>query len=239
MFKLTFPSLILGFSILFQSFQSKTDKSGDVSGPPVSGIQFAEFLYRQIGDPELPLNVFKPAITVYEELIEKGLIKNRKVITLIDFSQPSSKERLFVVDLVSKKIVFKSLVAHGKNSGEYYATSFSNDIQSHQSSPGFYLTGNTYQGRHGYSLTLKGLEKGINDNAWKRSVVIHGAAYVSQAYIERYGRLGRSFGCPALPLENASEIIDTIQNGSLLFIYTKEENYLKNSRFFNSFSSSP
>jgi hypothetical protein len=239
MFKLTVPSLILCFSILHPLMKAGADDPGIITKVPESAIPAAELLYRQIGEPELPLTALKSAMTVYEALAEKGQITNKNVITLIDFSQPSCKERLFVIDLDSKQILFKSLVAHGKNSGENYATSFSNNIQSHQSSPGFYLTGNPYQGSHGYSLTLKGLEKGINDNAWKRSVVIHGAPYVSEEYIEAFGRLGRSFGCPALPLEKASEIIDTIRDGSLLFIYTKDKDYCRNSRFFNSFLSRP
>jgi hypothetical protein len=130
-------------------------------------------------------------------------------------------------------------VAHGENSGKNYATSFSNNPDSHQSSLGYYLTGKPYIGRHGYSLLLDGLEKGINDNARNRAVVIHGAAYVSQQFIKINGRLGRSFGCPALPEETVSAIINTIQEKSLLFIYSSDRNYSKNSSFFNSFSSIP
>jgi hypothetical protein len=161
------------------------------------------------------------------------------VITIIDFTQPSDQERLFVIDMVDEKIIYKSFVAHGENSGENYATNFSNNPESHQSSLGYYLTGKSYIGRHGYSLLLDGLEKGINDNARNRAVVIHGAPYVSQRYIDSNGRLGRSFGCPALPEETASEIIDAIQEKSLLFIYSSDRNYCKNSSFFNSYLSIP
>lgn len=234
MFRLVMPSLMFFFSICYPWIKSGADNPGLMAEGPESAVSNVELLYQMVSDPELPLTALKSAMNVHELLTETGKIKNRNVITLIDFSQPSCKERLFVIDLNSKKILFKSLVAHGKNSGENYATSFSNDIHSLQSSPGFYLTGSPYQGRHGYSLTLTGLEKGINDNAWKRSVVIHGAAYVSHEYIETYGRLGRSFGCPALPLETASDIINTIRDGSLLFIYANDKDYGRNSSLFNS-----
>jgi len=237
MFKLAISSLMLLYSVLCPYMKSGADDPDLTTGGPESTAPDVEFLYRMIGDPELPLTALKSAMTVHELLTETGQVNNRNVITLIDFSQPSCKERLFVIDLNAKKILFKTLVAHGKNSGESYATSFSNNLHSLQSSPGFYLTGSPYLGRHGYSLTLIGLEKDINDNAGKRSVVIHGAAYVSHEYIETYGRLGRSFGCPALPPETASDIIDTIRDGSLLFIYVNNEDYCRNSSLFNSFLS--
>lgn len=195
--------------------------------------------YQQLGEPSIPETVFKSSLDVYRKLKKEKQIVNHRVITLIDFTKPSHEKRLFVIDLEAKKILFKSLVAHGRNSGEHYATSFSNMPQSHQSSLGFYLTGEPYTGRHGYSLCLDGLEKGINDNARKRAVVVHGASYVSYAFIDAYGRLGRSFGCPALPEETASAIIDVIQNRSLLFIYSDDTHYMRDSRLFNSFLSFP
>lgn len=199
----------------------------------------AELLYQRLGEPELPFPALVSSLNVYRQLVKEGRIENRKAITIIDYNKPSRDCRLFVIDPELERILFKSLVAHGKNSGENYATSFSNNFQSHQSSLGFYLTGDTYVGRHGYSLILDGLEKGINDNAKKRAVVIHGASYVSQQYLDAYGRLGRSFGCPALPVENARHIIDTIRAKSLLFIYSTNEHYRINSSLFNSFLSSP
>ncbi|MBN1790443.1 MAG: murein L,D-transpeptidase catalytic domain family protein [Bacteroidales bacterium] len=215
------------------------DESHFIAGNNKTVIAATELLYQHLSEPALPLAALKSSIDVYRQLTKEGQIINDKVITIIDFTKPSHLERLFVIDLVGGKIIYKSLVAHGKNSGEDYATSFSNNPESHQSSLGYYLTGKSYVGRHGKSLLLNGLEKGINDNARKRAVVIHGAEYVSQGYIESNGKLGRSYGCPALPEETASEIINTIQEESLLFIYSSDRNYCKNSSFSNSFSSIP
>lgn len=150
---------------------------------------------------------------------------NKDILTLIDFSKPSTEERLYVLDLRHKKLLFSSVVAHGKNSGGNYATSFSNVNGSYQSSLGFYLTEHTYQGKNGYSLILNGLEKGINDRAKERAIVIHGAAYANPSIAASAGRLGRSFGCPALPEALNKPIINTIKNGTLLFIFANEQEH--------------
>ena len=148
-------------------------------------------------------------------------IKDRKkeVLTLIDFTKPSNEERLLVLDMVEGKLLFHSFVAHGRNSGDLYATRFSNRPESHQSSLGLYLTEGTYTGKNGYSLRLNGLEKGINDNALARAIVIHGAAYADPSVCRGGRRLGRSWGCPALPPALNRPIIDTIKGGSVLYIY--------------------
>ena len=155
---------------------------------------------------------------------------NKDILTLIDFSKPSTEERLYVLDLRHKKLLFTSHVAHGKNSGGNYATSFSNVSGSFKSSLGFYTTENTYQGRNGYSLILNGLEAGINDKAKERAIVIHGADYANPAVAASSGRLGRSFGCPALPQSLNKPIINTIKNGTLLFIYADDKAYLAQSQ---------
>jgi hypothetical protein len=157
-------------------------------------------------------------------------IENRKILTIIDYSKPSSEERFFVIDLVNRQVLFRTLVAHGKNSGEEKAVSFSNSNESLKSCLGFFLTAETYTGKNGYSLTLDGLEPGINDNARTRAIVIHGADYVSPVFISKYGRLGRSWGCPALPSEISKEIIDKISGRSCIFIYGNDQGYLKNSK---------
>jgi hypothetical protein len=175
---------------------------------------------------EVSFEAFQQAVTGYNKIaVEKP------ILTLIDFSKASTEERFYVIDMDKKAILFKSHVAHGKNSGANYATSFSNEKGSYQSSLGFYLTENTYQGKNGLSLVLNGLEKEINDNAKVRAVVIHGADYCNPKQSTIMGRLGRSFGCPALPTKLTKPIIETIKNGSLIYIYSESHNkkYLEKS----------
>lgn len=161
---------------------------------------------------------FAEALKGFFVLKEKGTIK-KDILTLIDFSLSSNSKRLWIIDLATNKILFQSLVAHGRNTGEEFANNFSNTPESFKSSLGFYSTGEVYFGKHGISLKLDGLEKGINDSARKRAVVIHGADYVSESFIKQHNRLGRSQGCPAVPIEFASEIISIIKDQSCLYIY--------------------
>lgn len=174
---------------------------------------------------------------VEKEIFQRALDGKRKIslfsktIVIIDFSKPSIQKRFYVVDLWRKKIVFETYVAHGKGSGENYATEFSNENESHKSSLGFYKTTHTYFGKHGYSLRLKGLEKGINDNAETRAIVVHGAKYVSERFIQKNDRLGRSYGCPALPLEITKEVIDEIKNGVCVYIHAEDSIYRGQTKF--------
>jgi hypothetical protein len=177
---------------------------------------------------EIPYDIFYNAIKGYYQIEN---IKKRNLITIIDFSLPSTEKRLFVIDLENKKLLYNCLVAHGRNSGENYAKSFSNEPKSLKSSLGFFLTAETYTGINGYSLKLDGLEKNINDNARRREIVIHGADYVNEKFINRYGRLGRSWGCPALSREDLKEVVDKISGGSCLFIYADDKYYKENSVF--------
>jgi L,D-transpeptidase catalytic domain len=178
----------------------------------------------------MQFKVFNMALSGYKKIEN---LKKKNIITIIDFSLPSTEKRLFVIDLENKKILFNCLVAHGKNSGENYATSFSNDAQSLKSSLGFFITSETYTGKNGYSLRLDGLEKNINDNARTREIVIHGADYVSEKFIKQYGRLGRSWGCPSVPPDILNELVDKISNGSCLFIYADDKYYRENSVFIS------
>lgn len=179
-------------------------------------------------EKEMSFDIFNVAVSGYQQI--NNLNKNN-IISIIDYSKPSTDKRFYVIDLRNKKVIYKCLVAHGRNSGEDFAESYSNIRESLKSSLGFYITKETYTGKNGYSLRLEGLENGINDNAIVREIVIHGADYVSEDFIKKNGRLGRSWGCPALPTGLSKEIIDTISNGSCLFIYGDDKFYKENSVF--------
>ena len=171
--------------------------------------------------------VFERAIAGYNRMGGH----DKDILTVIDFTKPSTEKRLFVIDLKLKKILFISYVAHGRNSGEKYATSFSNREGSFKSSLGFYKTENTYYGKNGYSLVLDGLERGINDKAKERAIVMHGATYADPSTIRACGGLGRSLGCPAFPLALSKKIIDTIKGGTLLYIHGDDKTYASRSTF--------
>ncbi|SDK16836.1 murein L,D-transpeptidase catalytic domain family protein [Billgrantia gudaonensis] len=154
-------------------------------------------------------------------------------LAVIDFSLPSTKPRLWVFDLDERRLLFKELVSHGQGSGNAMATAFSNVPESHQSSLGLFRTRNSYVGRNGYSLRLEGLEAGINDLAFERAIVIHGADYVSEAFIERTGRLGRSYGCPAVRQDIAAPLIDSLKEEHYLFAYYPDPAWLRDSAFLD------
>jgi hypothetical protein len=164
------------------------------------------------------LESFAEALKGYYSFKQKGVIK-KEILTLIDFSLSANSKRLWVIDLTTGDVLFHSLVAHGRNTGQEFASNFSNASESYKSSLGFYSTGEIYNGKHGMSLRLDGLEKGVNDNARSRGVVMHAADYVSNSFIKNNHRLGRSQGCPAVPVELSREIINTIKDKSCFFIY--------------------
>ena len=221
------PGKIIFMIITFLSLLSNS--SGSTDGAPKDDD--LNQLWRDCRlDKILPVKVFSFALSGYRQTDK---IRKKNVLTIIDFSKPSTEKRCFVIDIDNRKLLYHCLVAHGKNSGDNFAGSFSNKPESLKSSLGFYLTAETYSGKHGYSLRLDGLERNFNDNARSREIVIHGADYVSEDFIERHGRLGRSWGCPALPVEITGDVIDRISGGSCLFIYGKEESYFANSSFIN------
>lgn len=187
----------------------------------------AERIYSTLHSNNLTLpkmESFSKALQGFYQLKEKGLI-SKNILTIVDFSLSSNVKRLWIIDMSTNTILYNSLVAHGKNTGEEFAKEFSNATSSNKSSLGFYATGEVYQGKHGLSLRLDGLEKGINDNARNRAVVIHGADYVAESFIKSHGRLGRSQGCPALPVGITKEVINVIKDKSCLFIYHPSANY--------------
>lgn len=159
--------------------------------------------------------------------------RQSNIFSIIDYSKPSSEKRLWIFDLSNGKLLHYTYVAHGKNSGELYAQQFSNVPDSKQSSLGFFRTGSTYNGKHGLSLKLHGLEPGVNDMAEQRAIVIHGAEYVSETYARSFGRLGRSHGCPAISTNEHKQIIENISGGTYLFIYHPSKDYFEKSKLFN------
>jgi hypothetical protein len=180
----------------------------------------------------LRFEVFEKALTGYLNLQTEGRLSNEKqLLTVVDFELPSTEKRLWVLDLAAKQVKFHTLVAHGHNSGEDVATTFSNQNESNMSSLGFYVTKGEYMGKHGRSLKLDGVDEGFNTNALERSVVMHGADYVSEDFIRQNGRLGRSLGCPALPMDQKDEIIEAVNGGTCLFLNGADQSY--SSKYLN------
>lgn len=182
----------------------------------------------QLGKLGLSECVFQCALNGWNKLSISEKVQNH-ILTICDFSQSANAKRLYIIDMESKKLLFHSLVAHGRNTGEEFAKSFSNEPSSYKSSLGFYITKGVYQGQHGTSLKLEGVEQGFNHKAEERAIVLHGADYVCENFIAANGRLGRSLGCPSVPVELAEPIIKTIKDGSCLFIYYPDKKYLSNS----------
>ena len=219
----------LFFVVLLMSFTNLPNKTASlkISNSTVvdSGSKSAS-IYNQLDANSFALpsfECFSLAFNGFHKLKEKGLIQ-KNIITLVDFSKSSNTKRLWVIDLNKNIVLFQTLVAHGRNTGEEFANEFSNQAESFKSSIGFYATGEIYNGKHGLSLKLDGLEKGLNDNARGRAVVMHGADYVSETFIKQNKRLGRSQGCPAVPVEMNEKIINVIKNKSCLFIYHPSKN---------------
>ena len=169
--------------------------------------------------PGLHAEALKSALESAEHAAKRGLIRNHQILTVIDYSIRSSEPRLFVFDLAHQRLLFRELCAHGKSSGDDVTRFFSNDPGSEATSLGLFVTGDTYIGHNGYSLRLRGLSPGLNDMAEARAIVLHGAYYVSHEAIKVLGRLGRSWGCPAVRAEVAHKLIDTIRGGSAIFAY--------------------
>lgn len=180
----------------------------------------------------LSLEALQYAYLGYLQLKDKGMLRNEEVLSICDFSQSSFKKRLYIIDVKNFKVLKNTYVAHGRNSGLQYASNFSNTPESLQSSLGFYVTKGTYTGKHGLSLRLDGQENGFNNKAEERAIVVHGADYIGA---HRLGSpyMGRSFGCPAVPQREAGEVINTIKNGTCLFIYHPSKRYLNESKLLN------
>lgn len=180
--------------------------------------------------PNLDTKVLKLALAAYNKAKQTGAVK-KPVLTVIDYSLPSNKQRMWVFDLIQDRLLYNTYVAHGKNSGIDVPHHFSNKEASKATSLGTYVTKDTYIGSKGYSLNLQGLEKGFNDNAYSRRVVVHGAWYVEPSFIKKSGRAGRSWGCPSIAKTLAKPVINTIKDGSVIFAYYPDSKYLSHSMF--------
>ncbi len=189
-------------------------------------------LYEKLGLEAMGLSreAFTYALSGFNNLLNAGKIQKDNILSILDFSMPSGKKRLFIIDLAQEELVFNTYASHGKNSGKVIPTDFSNQTNSNKSSLGFYVTGETYNGKHGCSLRLEGEENGINNNAASRGIVMHSAAYVNEKAAQSQGFIGRSQGCPAIPEEVSKKIINTIKNGSCLFIYSPDNYYATHSK---------
>ena len=184
----------------------------------------SSYLKAKLVNYGVPANVYREALMGYYALSQRGqVVPSQHTLTIIDFGRPSRQKRLWVIDLKKQAVLFHTLVAHGKNTGADLAQNFSNQEGSEKSSLGFFVTGQTYQGKHGLSLKIHGQDPGYNTNAASRSVVVHGADYVSEDFVRQHGRLGRSQGCPALPVNQSSAVIRAIKGGSVLFAHGPED----------------
>jgi hypothetical protein len=184
-------------------------------------------IYDSLHLDSLGLNrsAFTQGLSGLDMLIAAGDITNANILSIVDLSLPSSKKRLFVIDVNTHTLIYNTYVSHGRNSGREMATKFSNKPNSYESSLGFYVTGDTYIGHHGYSLKLEGKEEGINDNALARGIVMHGASYVNERMATARGYIGRSEGCPAIPVKWHKDLIEKIKNGTCLFFYSADKFY--------------
>ena len=208
----------------------KDFKSKEVSVKAAATALYDSLNLDQIG---LSYKALEYAYKGYQNLLEKGKVRNSDLLTVVDFSQSSRKKRFYIINVARYKVLMNTYVAHGKNTGVDMATKFSNIPESLQSSLGFYITKGTYHGKHGLSLKLDGLEKGYNDKAEDRAIVLHGADYIGE-HRKGAAYMGRSFGCPAVPRHQSDEVISLIKNGSVLFIYHPSAGgYLHGSKLLN------
>lgn len=195
-----------------------------------ANMLFAEM---QLADSGLDEKVLEYALRGYHRLLKRHALHNTDILTICDFSQSSSFKRMYVIDMRTRRLLYRNYVAHGISSGGEFANSFSNAPESHKSSLGFYVTRNTYYGENGLSLRIDGMDRGFNSLAGERNIVIHGAPYVSERILHKYGVMGTTFGCPAIPEELTGQLISLLKDGSCFFIYYPSKRYLQNSSVLN------
>ena len=228
------PAILVCMSFAFSNPSSeKVTDNKTVNAVSVTDEKMS--LYEDLNLDSLGLSrkAFAYALAGFKNLLAEGKIQKDNLLSILDFTLPSGKKRLFVIDLVAEELVFHTYASHGKNSGKIIPTKFSNKTNSNQSSLGFYVTGDIYNGKHGESLRLLGEEKGINDKALQRGIVMHSATYVDEDIIASQGFIGRSQGCPALPRNISKDIINKIKEGSCLFIYSPDKFYVTHSKMIH------
>jgi hypothetical protein len=196
-----------------------------------TSVSFARADFDSADLGTIETDVFELALNAASCAVRTGAVSAPQTLTVIDYSKPSTERRLWVFDLKAKELVYEELVAHGQGSGANMATAFSNENESHQTSLGLFVTKDTYVGKNGYSLRLEGLDRGVNDRARERAIVMHGAPYVSEQFVKANGRLGRSWGCPAVSDAVAKKMIDFVKGGGLVFSYYPDAEWLKTSKY--------
>jgi L,D-transpeptidase catalytic domain len=225
-----FPALAVALSVAFGA-DALAESRAKERGSPVSAEKSRRVEWRATDLAGLTVEIFDLALDAAECAERAGEVRDVPTLTVIDYSRPSTEKRLWVFDLRGRKLLHRELVAHGEGSGEHLATRFSNEQDSHQSSLGLFVTGDTYVGQNGYSMRMTGLDKGVNDRALERAIVMHGAPYVSAGFANTHGRLGRSWGCPALDEAVARRIIDRVKGGGLVFAYYPDRDWLATSKY--------
>ncbi|MEO6166007.1 MAG: murein L,D-transpeptidase catalytic domain family protein [Chitinophagales bacterium] len=230
-FRILFLLFLMPGTLVLFSFLPAEKNTPSTSSKGVVAFNSSEIYYSlDLYNLGLSYEAFNLALQGMKKLQEAGRVAQCGIISIADMSQSSSKKRLYIIDLDQQQLLFQTYVAHGRNSGQEFAESFSNQPSSYKSSLGFYTTLDTYMGDHGLSLRLMGEEPGINNNAFDRAIVMHGADYANAEFIRENGRLGRSQGCPAIPANVCSHIVNVLKNGSCLFLYYPDKKYLATSQ---------
>lgn len=225
--------MIKRFLLILLALWFLIEKTGN---EPVFTVESSNDTYSLLHLDTLRLSrdAYELAVKGFEKLLAEGKLSNDSVLTIIDFSQSSNTKRLFVIDMNHKVLLYNTYVAHGRNSGEEFAGKFSNKYGSLMSSLGFYITRSIKESPTvGLSLVLMGIEKGFNDQAVERQIIMHGAWYATESFIRYQGRLGRSYGCPSIPADMIKPVAETIKDGSCLFIYSPDNDYLSKSKILN------
>jgi len=225
-------SIFAGASLVSAALAAAGAPGGGVAAGNNVSLAREHFAGASLGS--LETEVFDLALNAASCAVRAGKVSNPQTLTVIDYSRPSNQQRLWVIDLTTRALLYEELVAHGQGSGGAFATNFSNEPDTHRTSLGLFKTDDTYVGRNGYSLRLDGLDEGLNDRARERAIVMHGAPYVSEAFVRANGRLGRSWGCPALRADIAREVIDRVKGGGLVFAYHRDAGLTKKSKFLSS-----